>query len=318
MAQQGNKKAQKRQTRARRQAEEAARQKALEEAAAKERKQQTLIGALVVAIILVLVAIIAIVSLRSIIKKNEANKVTADASYTSLQSVKTKPKHIDKKGGILISKYGYDKKVDNAPTVEIFMDPLCPGCGSMHRQIDSDLDKMVNSGQINLVYHVMNFLDADSTDQYSTRAAGAILYVASHDSNPQHLLDFVSNLYKKDYQPDEGANYKPTSNAQIQAQAVAAGVSKDVMSKAFNGTYNKWLEASYNYTVRRKDILNNSGQLSTPAVTINGKLMDMTQVSELGITQQQALLKSLGLKEAQVGQKGVMPAIGTGAPESLK
>lgn len=197
------------------------------------------------------------------------------------------------------------------------MDPLCPGCGSLHRQIDTDLAKMVNSGQINLVYHVMNFLDQDSTDQYSTRAAGAILYVASHDPSTQHLLDFVSNLYKKDYQPAEGPDYKATSNDQIQAQAVAAGVPRDVISKAFNGTYNKWLEASYNYTIRRKDLLNTDGQLSTPAVTVNGKLMDMSSLSQLGLTQQQALLKELGIKEAQVGMKGVTPRIGTGAPESL-
>ncbi|WEV59080.1 thioredoxin domain-containing protein [Bifidobacterium sp. ESL0728] len=317
MAQQGNKKAQKRQTRARRKAEEEARQKALEEAAAKERKQQTIIGALVVAIILILAIIIAVVSLQSIHKKHEANKITPDASYSALQKVKTKPKHIDSKGGILISKDGYDKKIAKVPTVEIYMDPLCPGCGSLHRQIDTDLDKLVDSGQINLVYHFMNFLDPDSTDQYSTRAAGALLYVASHDADSQHLLDFVSNLYKKDYQPAEGPDYKPTSNAQIQAQAVSAGISRDVMNKAFDGTYNKWLKASYDYTVRRKDLLNSSGQMSTPAVTINGKLMDMSEISQLGITQQQALLKSLGIKEAQVGKEGVKPKIGTGAPESL-
>ncbi|MDF7640084.1 thioredoxin domain-containing protein [Bifidobacterium sp. ESL0784] len=317
MAQQGNKKAQKRQTRARRQAEEEARQKALAEAAAKERKQQTIIGAIVVAVIIILVAVIAVISLRSIHKKNEANKVTADASYSALQKVKTKPKYADDKGGILISKDGYNKKIAKVPTVEIYMDPLCPGCGSLHRQIDTDLDKLVNSGQINLVYHPMNFLDADSTDQYSTRAAGALLYVSSHDPDAQHLLDFVSNLYKEGYQPGEGPEYKPTSNAQIRAQAISAGVSRDVMSKAFDGTYNKWLKASYDYTVRRKDLLNSSGQMSTPAVTINGKLMDMSEISQLGITQKQALLKQLGIKESQVGEEGVRPKIGTGAPEPL-
>lgn len=317
MAQQGNKKAQKRQTRARRKAEEEARQKALEEEAARERKQQTLIGGLVVAVIIILVAVIAVVAFRSISKKNEANKVTADASYSTLQNVKTKPKYANDKGGILISKDGFDKKIDKVPTVEIYMDPLCPGCGSLHRQIDTDLDKLVDSGQVNLVYHFMNFLDPDSTDQYSTRAAGAILYVSSHDPSTQHLLDFVSNLYKKDFQPAEGPDYKATSNDKIKEQALAAGVSQSVIDKAFNGTYNKWLEASYNYTVRRKDLLNSSGQMSTPAVTINGKLMDMSEVSQLGITQQQALLKSLGIKESQVGKEGVLPKIGTGAPESL-
>ncbi|MDF7666025.1 thioredoxin domain-containing protein [Bifidobacterium sp. ESL0745] len=318
MAQQGNKKAQKRQTRARRRAEEEALQKAREEAAAKERKQQTIIGAIVVAVIVALVAVIAIVAVRSIHKKAEADKVTADASYTALQNVKVKPEFADDKGGILISKDGYGKKIAKVPTVEFYMDPLCPGCGSLHRQVDTDLDKLVDSGQINLVYHFMNFLDPDSTDQYSTRATGAVLYVSSHDPSTQHLLDFVSNLYKKDFQPGEGPDYKPTSNAQIKAQAIAAGVPQDVIDKAFGGTYNKWLEATYNYTIKRKDLQNDSGQMSTPTVTINGKLMNMSEVTQSGLTQQQAILKSLGISESQVGKEGVLPKIGTGAPKPLK
>ncbi|WEV42017.1 thioredoxin domain-containing protein [Bifidobacterium sp. ESL0682] len=203
------------------------------------------------------------------------------------------------------------------------MDPLCPGCGSLHRQIDGDLDKMVNAGQINLVYHPMNFLDQDSTDQYSTRASGAILYVASNDPNTEHLMNFVSNLYSEDYQPSEGPDYKATGNDKIKAQALKAGVPEAVIDKAFDGQYNKWLTAVYNYTVSRPELQNQSGQnkgsMSTPAVTINGTLIDQTEISQLRLPQQQALLKSLGLKESQVGQKGVLPKIGSaGAPESLQ
>ncbi|WEV52991.1 thioredoxin domain-containing protein [Bifidobacterium sp. ESL0704] len=316
MAQQGNNKRQKRKMRARRQAEEAARQKALEEAAAKERKQQTIIGAIVVAVIVILVAIIAIVSFRSIHKANVAKKVTSNQTYSALQKVKVKPSAADDKGGIPLSKNGFGKKIAKAPTVEIYMDPLCPGCGSLHRQIDSDLTKMVDAGQINLVYHPMNFLDPDSSDQYSTRASGAILYIASHDPNVDHLLGFVTNLYAEDFQPSE-TNYQPTSNDKIAQQAIAAGVSRSVANKAFGGQYNPWLKAVYKYTLKRPELLNSEGSLSTPAVTVNGKLMDMSELAQLGLTQRQALLKELGIKESQLGKKGVMPKIGTGAPESL-
>ncbi|WEV42018.1 hypothetical protein OZX57_00320 [Bifidobacterium sp. ESL0682] len=104
MAQQSTNKSQKRKARARRQAEQEALERAQAEAAAKERKQQTIIGGIVVAVIVVLVAVIAIVSLRSIHKKSEAKKVTPDASYSALQKVKVKPTVADKKGGILISR----------------------------------------------------------------------------------------------------------------------------------------------------------------------------------------------------------------------
>ncbi|WEV69359.1 thioredoxin domain-containing protein [Bifidobacterium sp. ESL0775] len=323
MAQQGTSKSQKRKARAKRQAEQEALERAQAEEAAKERKQQTIIGGIVVAVIVVLVAVIAIVTLHSVHKKAQVQKVSNSTSYSALQKVKVKPTVVDDKGGILISKDGYGKKLDKAPTVEIYMDPLCPGCGSLHRQIDGDLDKLVDAGQINLVYHPMNFLDQDSTDQYSTRAAGAILYVASHDANAEHLMGFVSNLYNKDYQPEEGPDYKATGNDKIKEQALKASVAEDVIDKAFDGRYNKWLTASYNYTITRKELQNQSGQnkgsMSTPAVTINGTLIDQSEISQLNIPQEQALLKSLGLKDSQVGERGVMPKIGgTGAPQSLQ
>lgn len=323
MAEQGNSKARKRKARARRQAEQEALRREQAEIAAKERKQQTIIGGIVVVVVVALVAIIAIVTLHPFDRKEEPKPVSTSSAYEALQKVKTKPSAVDKKGGILISKDGYGKKVKNAPTVDIYMDPMCPGCGSLHRQIDDDLVKLVNAGQINLVYHLMNFLDGNSTDQYSTRATGAVLYVASNDPDTQHLMKFISNLYSKDFQPEEGPDYTPTDNDKIKEQGLEAGVPKAVMDKAFGGQYNKWLEASYDYTVSRKDLESNygknKGKMSTPTVLINGKLIEQSEISDLHIPQKEALLTSLDIKESEVGKEGVMPRIGaTKAPKPLQ
>lgn len=322
MAQPNSKQSLKRQTRANRRAAEAAAQQARAEQLARERKQQTTIGIIVVIIIVALIAVIGAVTFHQVSKNNADRKVSSDTLYSTLQKTKPRPNGATDQAGFLISKDGMNKKVSGAPTVEIYMDPLCPGCGTLHRQIDDDLSKMVDAGQINLVYHFLNFLDQDSTDQYSTRASNAATYVASHDSDKSHVMGFVANLYDESYQPKEGAQYQATSNEQIEAQALKAGVPKDIADKAFNKTYNKWITAANNYTIKRSELATPSGQnagsFSSPVVTVNGKIMDMAKLNDLGITQKAALLKELGLSQNNVGQQGKMPSIGAkGQPKSL-
>ena len=155
----------KRNTRASRRAaeEKAAQEKA--EQAAKERKQQTIIGAVVVAIIVVLVAIAGFAIYGAIHKNDVAKSTTEEQAYQQLQKVETKPSAADDKGGILISSEGYGKKVSGAPTVAVYMDPLCPGCGEFNRQTDPTLISLVDAGQINLEIHPMSFMDEYSTDE---------------------------------------------------------------------------------------------------------------------------------------------------------
>ena len=138
---QNSKDAQKRASRAERRAAEAAEMKARAEQMEKERKQQTLIGAIVMAVLVILVAIGAFTVYHNMHKNTEtqASTQTVEEAYDKLQQVENTPKLVDKKGGLLISKDGYGKSVEGAPTVAIYMDFLCPGCGNLHRQLDEDL-----------------------------------------------------------------------------------------------------------------------------------------------------------------------------------
>ena len=178
---QNSKDAQKRTSRAERRAAEAAAMKARAEQMEKERKQQTIIGGIVVAVLVILVAIGAFTVYHNMHKKAEtkASTETVQEAYTALQKVKNTPKLVDKNGGLLISKNGYGKAVEGAPTVELYMDFLCRGCGNLHRQLDADLQKMVDAGRINLDLHFMAFMDRWSTDEYSSRAANAAIYPPS-------------------------------------------------------------------------------------------------------------------------------------------
>ena len=57
--------------------------------------------------------------------------------------------------------------------VDAFIDFLCPFCQRFELSSGPGLTRLAVDGQISLVYHPMNFLDAASTTNYSTRAAAA-------------------------------------------------------------------------------------------------------------------------------------------------
>lgn len=319
---QNTKKTEKRQSRAERRAAQEAAERAAALKAAKERKQQTIIGGIVVAIIAVLGIIAGVAIWRATHPNNPVAQMSIDEAYTQLQQVETQPAHIDDQGGILISKDGYGTAVEDAPTVSIYMDFLCPGCGSVHRELDPTLIAMMDAGQINLDLHFMAFMDSLSTDDYSTRAANAALTIVDNDDDPGHLLTFVSNMYASDFQPQEGDAYVPVSDDQIREQAIAAGVSEDVADKMATDKYTEWLDAVDTYTPKREELFNTSGSLkgsmSTPTLTINGHFWDINELSFADVTMKDGLLTSLGLDEGDVGKAGVMPSIGAdGEPISV-
>ncbi|MBW3082192.1 DsbA family protein [Bifidobacterium phasiani] len=322
---QNNNKAVKKQTRADRRAAEAAALREQEERAAKERRQQTIIGAIVAVIVVVLVAVAGVAIWRSVHPSEDggtSSNITIDEAYTQLQQVATKPSRADEQGGIVISNGGYGTKAEGAPTVAIYMDFLCPGCGSLHRELDDTLVEMMQAGQINIELHFMAFMDRYSTDDYSSRAANAALYITEHDDDPAHLLAFLQRMYAEDFQPEEGSAYESVSDDQIREQAIAAGVSEDVADGMFGGEYYDWLDAVDRYTPMRSELFNQSGSLkgsmSTPTVTINGHFWDLNDLTLADMTMYDGLLMSLGLDDADVGVAGVMPSIGAdGEPISV-
>ena len=198
----------KRATRAERRAAEAAAQQAQAEQAAKERKQQTIIGCIVVAIIVVLVAIAGFAVYKAMQPSNtssssQQSNMTVDEAYSKLKKVSTQPANADDKAGFVISNKGYGQKAEGAPTISIYMEPLCPGCASVNRQLDQTLVKLMNAGQLNIDLHFLNFQDNKSSDNYSNRAFNGAIYIAEHDDDPHHLMSYLSNIYAEDFQPGE-------------------------------------------------------------------------------------------------------------------
>lgn len=306
-----------RQSRAERRAANEAAAKAAAERAAKERRQQTIIGACVLGVIVVLIAVIALSIWQpwksSKSSESSSSNVTVQQAYDQLQKVKNKPTTANSKGGILLSKNGVNKKVSGAPTVAVYMDFMCSGCGSFNRLVDPTLEKMLDAGQLNLELHPMSFGDRWSSDNYSTRAANMLLYITEHDDNPNHILGFISNMYADDFQPAENSGVT-TSDDQMKKQATKAGVPKKVADAAVTDKYTAWLDAIDTYTPKRSELWNKSGdlkgQMTTPTITINGKFWDMNQSQSVYSDTKSGLLAALGIEENKVGVEGTMPSIG--------
>lgn len=280
----------------------------------KERRQQTIIGCAATLVAVILLGVIGFLVWHNheIARQREQALPTVEEAYADLQQVKVKPSKADDKGGILIGKDGYGKPSEGAPTVGVYMDFICPGCGSLNQQLDPLLITLMESGQINLDLHFMAFMDPYSTDDYSSRAANAALYISEHDDNPDHLLAFVEQMYDPDYQPKEGSSYEPTSNKQIAKRAELAGISEDVRKAMFDGEYKDWLDAIDMYTPLREELFTTtpgmSDGMSTPTVTINGRFWNLWELGNLSSVQ--GFLAAIGLGFDDVGDPSVMPSVG--------
>ena len=233
-------------------------------------------------------------------------------AYKALQEVTVKPSVADDQGGLTVSAKGVGskKKVADAPTVEIFMDPMCPWCGKVGRVIDPQLQRMISAGQINVTYNFLNFLDSASSDQYSSRVDNALAMVAQED--PDHLPAFAAAVFAADFQPNE-SSYQAVSDARLADKAVGVGVPRALADRFAQGTYRPWVDKVNAYAITRKDAKDAKGEFSTPTIMINGRVWDLTAAakSQGGLEHlDRALLKALGLKSQDVGHQGKMPSIG--------
>ncbi|MDF7663607.1 thioredoxin domain-containing protein [Bifidobacterium sp. ESL0763] len=228
-------------------------------------------------------------------------------SYDQLQSLATKPARTTKQGGVP----AFTTKAYNAqaPDVDLYVDFLCPNCANLDQKIAPTLKKLQSAGQINLYIHPLTFLDHNSKHHYSVRAASAFTYVAAHE--PGKALDFASALFEKNYQPSR-ENGRDVSDQQIVAQALKAGVSRDVATHATDGTYKDFAQKANDYTIQRKELfvdIRGEHRFSTPTICINGTMWRYRRLHTLQDVAP-TLIQSLGLKESQVGDKTVMPSIG--------
>ncbi|WP_161522280.1 DsbA family protein [Bifidobacterium xylocopae] len=231
----------------------------------------------------------------------------------ALQAVPVKPSKADAQGGIVVGQQGVGKLRGTVPTIDIYMDFLCPPCGNLHRTLDTSLFSMVKAGQINLGIHFMDFLDRVRSDEYSTRAASAATTVAQED--PDHFLEVVASFYQSDFQPEEKRDGE-VSDSRLAERMVSLGVPQTVARRAAGGEYKEWVRKVNAYTLTRSELRNpdgdNKGRMTTPTVTVNGHFLRISHIKPGPDAARTALCRAIGLDPGQVGKADELPSIGGG------
>ena len=153
---------------------------------------------------------------------------------------------------------------DTAPTTLTFYeDPQCPICRDFEAQVGDDVAQAVEDGKVRVEYRVVSFLDDASTNQWSSRAANALMVVQA-EAGPDAFVALHDLLYEN--QPDEGT--AGPSDAQLVAWAVEAGAPEsDARAAIENGEYDQ-------FVVNATDQMSKDGVNGTPTVLVDGQLVE--------------------------------------------
>jgi protein-disulfide isomerase len=122
---------------------------------------------------------------------------------------------------------------DGPVRVDAFIDFLCPFCRRFELASEPALAALVAGQQARLVYHPMNFLDAASTTNYSTRAAAASGCAADRG----RFMEYAHALFLE--QPPEGGPGLP--DEELIRIGLAAGITDPPFAACVSdGIYLDW------------------------------------------------------------------------------
>lgn len=170
--------------------------------------------------------------------------------------------------GSVDTKWVKENPLNNKKRVEIFMDPQCPGCRAVDSGLDTKIREWNKAGKIDLSINVVSFLDDSSTDQYSSRAANALVTVAENE--PKKFQDFMAELFRN--QPKEGIEYRPISDEDLGDWAKNVGVSDKTTSLFKDHLYQDWVLKHTDIETHRSDFF--PKKFATPAVFVGGHMDD--------------------------------------------
>ena len=171
---------------------------------------------------------------------------------------------------------------DAAVVVTVYEDLLCPYCGRFEQVSSERLAEYAESGDVQVRYHVVSFLDDASTTDYSTRAANALAVVLD-TAGPEAAVRFHDALF--DHQPEEGSAGLPDEtlvDLAVEAGADEARVAGPIADLRFE----QWV-------VNATDAWSRRGFRSTPTVTVDGEAVDFTTAEDLLSNTQAAIAEAL-------------------------
>jgi len=207
------------------------------EQAARERRRNLTITAAVVGVVIVVLVVAFLAS--------QAGDTSGDAAEA--------PNGVDG--------YAVPVGADDAPTtLTIFEDPQCPICRDFEDAVGDQLATAIEAGEVRVEYRIVSFLDDASPNEYSSRAANALMAVQD-SAGPEAFAALHTTLFAN--QPEEGT--EGPDDEQLVAWAVEAGATEsDVRPLIEDGAFDQ-------FVVNATDQMSRDGVTGTPTVLIDGE-----------------------------------------------
>ncbi|MEH3033317.1 MAG: thioredoxin domain-containing protein [Aeromicrobium erythreum] len=177
------------------------------------------------------------------------------------------PKGATKDYGVVYTPKDAGGQAKGTPVrVTIYEDMQCPVCKAFEQAYGATLDSMVKSGEIEIEYRLLSFLDrpGGSPNEYAKRAGSAAL-CAFVDGGPAKFKQVHDALYQN--QPEEGT--EGPSNQELLDRVKAAGVT-GADSCVLKARYAPWVDQA-NDAARDADVT------GTPTVEVAGKKVEGAQ-----------------------------------------
>jgi protein-disulfide isomerase len=230
-----------------------------QEAAA--RRRNWVVGGVVALLVLVVVGVgYALTS-----SQDETGKTTAAV-----------PTGLSGDGGVVVG-------ASDAPTsITIYEDPQCPICAQFEAMSGDQVDQAIQDGRVVVEYRIVSFLDHASTNEFSSRAANALM-VVNAESGSDVFKAYHDLIYQR--QPDE--NTAGPSNDTLIDWAVEAGADRAAVTPGIQD------DVYHQFVIDAADQMSKNGVTGTPTVFIDGKVVGQGNPQEA----LQALLDKL--KEGQ-------------------
>ncbi|HSE07858.1 MAG TPA: thioredoxin domain-containing protein [Nocardioidaceae bacterium] len=183
-----------------------------------------------------------------------------------------------------VEEYAVAMGDNDAPvTVTVYEDLMCPYCGQFEQVSSEPLKGYAESGDVQVRYHVVSFLDSASDDRYSTRAANALAVVLD-TAGAEAAVEFHDALFA--HQPAEGG--PGLSDEEMIDLAVEAGADEAAIASPIEDLkFEPWVEGA-------TDAWSKAGFTGTPTVTVNGEKVEFTSAEDLLANTQKAIDEALG------------------------
>jgi len=220
-------------------------------------RTQLIIGVVAVVVIAAIIAI-------GIVMNQKATAVQNAGYGASTKSVATES------GGV-VTVSNPTASGTSTKTIDLYEDALCPICAEFESQFGQQINQAVDEGKLTINVHMLTFLDPHSFSQnYSTRAAAALLCVAQEDGSQAGVyLGFHSALFASGTQPTEGGT-SDLSDQQLADLATSKGAS-EAAAQCITSGQNVAAATAADKSSTATLSTATGGQVGTPTVVQNGK-----------------------------------------------